>query len=314
MKEQNKINTVFWIFNVIFLAFGVCALIIDGLHIAVYVYVICTIAIFYGVAKIINFLFDDYRNTIFKNCFAIGLLTISFGVYSMLNVQRTIEILPYILCFITCYNLFLKWQNTIDLVRCKSNVWWLMILVGITLISTIYFNYTYIESIQQISVKFLATSCTVNALANITAGIFLNYAASKINAKSQTINNAVQKPLHETQEFELVEIKKIQNDTIKLPPIDGGELDVPTEGVIRPTEGELSGDNRTVKQEENDKLKQQAIQDEQNEKLAEKLALDKAKNEIAKQEEKKDTTQEQNEQALQDNKQEQEQSENLNEQ
>ncbi len=280
MKQQNSINTVFWIFNIMLLLFGVCTLIFSTFQIVVYLYALCAISIFYGVAKTTNFLFDNYKTTILRYDFAIGLFSIFAGAVCMIQTELMISLIAYIMLFATIFNVLAKVQNTIDLLRAKSSLWWWVILASAILVGLVYYILQQIQNQTPLSSKLLGAICTLNAITNIVVAIFINHVVNTFNKTEKETNSELKKPLHETQEFELVEIKKINSDMLNIEPELHDEIPPSTDDVIRPTQEELSGENRKNRQteSESEELKRIVAQDEQSEKLAQAQQIETIEN------------------------------------
>ncbi len=235
MHSKKKINFAFWFLNIVMLLIGVAVLVVGNLPLVVLCYAVSLIGVFYGASKIINFLFLNFKHTIYRYDFSVGTVCILFSVYIMINSVASAEYLPYAALALTAFNFIVKFQNSIDLLRAKSKLSVLVLFFSALLV---YLSYNLLQDIQgevTVTVAYFGGYIVANAFVNLAVRMFLNAASNRANKRAQEAEIEAVQSGEEDTEFDTLEFDVAH--ALK-------EESASTAYILKPTEQELGGQNR----------------------------------------------------------------------
>lgn len=121
----------FILVSVLYLILGIILIIWPATSLTVVCYVLGAIMILYGLLQVVRYFSLDKEFRIFKLDLFIGIVSLVFGIFTLVSPGMIISILPVIVGIFFLVEAVIKIQNAVELNRAGFDNWWLVLLVGI---------------------------------------------------------------------------------------------------------------------------------------------------------------------------------------
>ncbi|MCR4605808.1 MAG: DUF308 domain-containing protein [Eubacterium sp.] len=198
METMKKLKWSIIILAAAYIVLGVVLIIYPGKTMNVISYILAATLIIFGTVNLIQYMRTDALEVFNKYDLVIGFSAIIGGVLIILNVERFEHIINIALGFMVTISGILKFQNSINLLRLKSNLWTMPF--GMAIINIVFGVILLINPFAaEMFLILLGIGFIYSGISDIIVTVMISSALSKITDVANTNQQAAQQPVQQDQ-------------------------------------------------------------------------------------------------------------------
>lgn len=180
MKMAKEFKISYWLVTVCYLALGLVLLFYPDFSARMLCYTLGGITILYGLAHVVTYFLRSDFEDFYRLDLVTGLVLTGCGIFVMLRPEVVATMLHIIIGLAICLDSLIKLQNSIDLRRLQSRVWWvvlvLAVLTGALGITLLIYAGTGILTLMQ----FIGICLVFDGCVNLFSFTFLSVNLSRL--------------------------------------------------------------------------------------------------------------------------------------
>lgn len=183
MKFLKCVKISYIALSAIFIALGLCLIILPGISAVTISMVIGIACIIYGAIKLMGYFSKDQYHLTFQFDLALGIVTVIVGIVLLFHPEDILSFMPTVIGLFVLIDSVFKLQTAFDAKKFGMNYWWLILILSI--ISALFGIVLFLHPFNAVKfvMQVMGISLTVNGIQNLCTAAYTVKVAKRTENK-----------------------------------------------------------------------------------------------------------------------------------
>ena len=199
MEILKKIKMYTLLVSLLYVIMGIIMILNPGFILDAVNYIVGILVLLYGVIYIVRFISKNAFNTLSKFSLLAGLLSITFGIYILLNPTLLSSIIPFAAGMLLLVDGLGKLKDSLAFKKVDYNRWWIGLIISIIFIGFGIYMILNSFNVSKVIVQIIGAVLIFDALSDLW--VYLCY-------KKYAPKKEIKRELEDIKEANIIEVKE----------------------------------------------------------------------------------------------------------